>query len=189
MIGGNISFQTFYTSREESNCPLITKLVRIDRNIEKKGFSKDIDSLTVSLRFGNRIIINSDYEKIGEISRSDILEIVDFDPVKKTLLVIGPKKPKVDSSVHWMIHHARKEINAVVQLNGEKILEKFDGKIPCTEKEQFPGSFEMIKGVLKILRDSKSVLVKNYGVIFVGNSVNDVEENILNVYEKIGEKL
>jgi len=46
----------------------------------------------------------------------------------------------------------------------------------------------MIKEVLKKLRDSKSVLIKNYGVIFVGNSVNDVEENILNVYEKIGEK-
>jgi len=189
MIGGNISFQTFYTSREESNCPLITQLVRIDRNIEKKGFSKDIDSLTTSMRYGNRVIINSDYEKIGEINRSDILEIVDFDPVKKTLLVIGPKKAKVDSSVHWMIHYARKEINAVVQMNGEKIVEKFEGKIPCTEKERFPGSFEMIKEILRVLKDSKSVLVKNYGVIFVGNSVNDVEENILNVYEKIGEKL
>ena len=188
MIGENISFQTFYTSKEESNCPLITEFVRIDRNIEKKGFSKDIDSLTSSMRYGKRVIINSDYEKIGEISRRDILEIVDYDPVKKTLLVIGPKKPKVDSSVHWMIHHARSEINAVVQLNGQKILEKFEGKIPSTENEQTPGSFEMIKEVLKILRDSKSVFVKNYGIIFVGNGVNDVEGNILNVYKKIGEK-
>jgi len=178
MIRGNLNFQTFYTSKEESNCPLITEIIRVGKKIEKQGLSKDISSLIVSLRYGKRMIINTDYEDISRIKRGEILEIVDYDPVKKILLTIGPNQPKAETPVHWMIHHARNEINAVIQLNGEKITEKLKNKIPSTNQEQTPGSFEMIKEVLKTLRDSKNVLIKNQGVLFVGESIKDVEEQV-----------
>jgi ribulose-5-phosphate 4-epimerase/fuculose-1-phosphate aldolase len=178
MIRGNLSFQTFYTSKEESNCPLITEIVRIGKKIEKHGLSKDITSAIVSLRYGRRMIINSDYEDVGGIKRGEIVEIVDYDPVKKVLLTIGPVQPKVETPVHWMIHHARDEINVVIQLNGEKIVKKLAGKIPSTKKEQIPGSFEMIKEVLQNLKTGKSVLIKNQGVLFVGGSIKEVEEQV-----------
>ncbi len=173
-----LSFQTFYTSKEESNCPLITEIVRIGKKIEKQGISKDVTSAIVSLRYGRRMIINSDYNDLGGIKRGEILEIVDYDPVKKILLTIGPMQPRVETPVHWMIHHARNEINAIIQLNGDKIIKKLEGKIPSTEKEQIPGSFELTKEVLKILRTGKSVLIKNQGVLFVGESFKEVEEQV-----------
>ena len=176
MIRGNLNFQTFYTSKEESNCPLITEIIRIGKKIEKHSVLKDVESFIVSLRYGRRMIINSNYKEIGRIRRGEILEIVDYNPVKKILLTIGPVQPKTETPLHWMIHHARNEVNAVIQLNGEKIIEKLNGKIPSTEKEQLPGSFESIKEVLKVLRDSKSVLIKNQGVLFVGENIKDVEE-------------
>ena len=179
MLGKNITFQHFYISKEESNCPLITEIVRFGKKIEKQRLSKDITSLTISLRYGRRIIINGSYNDIGAIKRGEILETVDYDPVKKILLTIGPTEPKIETPLHWMIHHARNEVNIVVQLNGEKIVEKLNGKIPSTEKEQMPGSFESIKEVLKVLRYSKSVLIKNQGVLFVGGSVKDAEEQVL----------
>jgi ribulose-5-phosphate 4-epimerase/fuculose-1-phosphate aldolase len=178
MIRGNLNFQTFYTSKEESNCPLITEIVRIGKKIEKKNISKDVESLIVSLRYGRRMIINGNYKEIGGIRRGEILEIVDYDPVKKILLTIGPIQPRSETPIHWMIHHARNEVNAVIQINGEKIIEKMSGKIQSTEKEQIPGSFESIKEVLKVLRDSKSVLTKNQGVLFVGENIKEVEEQV-----------
>jgi len=178
MIRGNLNFQTFYTSKEESNCPLITEIIRIGKKIEKKGLAKDISSLIISLRYGRRMIINTDHDNISRIKREEILEIVDYDPVKKILLAIGPTQPKAETPVHWMIHHARDEINAVIQLNSEEIIEKIKDRIPSTNQEQITGSFEMIKEVLKALRDSKSVIIKNQGVLFVGNSIKDVEEQV-----------
>ncbi len=178
MIRGNLGFQTFYSSKEESNCPLITEIIRIGKKIEKQGLSKDIASVIVSLRYGRRVIINSDYNDLGGIKRGEILEIVDYDPVKKILLTIGPMQPRVETPVHWMIHHARNEINAIIQLNGEKIIKKLEGKIPSTKEEQISGSFEMVKEVLKTLRTGKSVLIKNQGVLFVGESFKEVEEQV-----------
>jgi len=181
MIKGNNSFQTFYTSKEESNCPLITEIVKIGKKIKNKDSSKNVTSVIVSLRYGHRMIINGDYKDIEEIKRGEILEIIDYDPVKKILLTIGPIQPKIETPIHWMIHHARNEVNAVIQLNGEKLVEKLEGKVPSTKDDLITGSFEMIKEVLKPLRESKSVLIKNYGVLFVGGSVKEVEEQVFKV--------
>jgi len=174
----NISFQTFYASKEEVNCPLITEIVRIGKKIKEQSNPKDISSVIISLRFGRRIIINGDYNDLSSIQRDEMLEVVDYDPVRNVLLVIGPKTPKTDTPVHWMIHNARNDVNCVIQLNGEKIVKKLKDKIPSTEKEQKPGSFEMTKDVLKTLRGSKNILIKNQGALFVGGNVKEVEEQV-----------
>ena len=183
MIERNLSFQTFYSSREESNSPLIPEIIRIGKKLEQINLSEKIGLLLVSLRYGKRIIINSDYKKISEIKRNDIIEIIDYDPVKNNLLIIGPKQPKNYSPLHWMIHHARKEVNVIVQLNGEKILKNINTKIPKTKDDLKPGSFEMIKEVLKNLRNSKTILIENQGILFVGENLKDVENQINNIFK------
>ena len=181
MIGGklpNTAFQTFYTSREESNCPLLPEFVKFGKKVKDSGLSKNITSAVISVRYGKRMIINTDYSNIDKITRGEILEIVDYDPVKKVLLTMGPKQPKIETPVHWMVHHARNEVNAVVQLTGENIIRIAEGKIPSTDNEHPVGSFEMIKEVLKELGNSKSVLIKNHGVLFVGQNLNELEDEV-----------
>jgi hypothetical protein len=39
----------------------------------------------------------------------------------------------------------------------------------------------MIKEILKYLRDSKKVIIKNIGAIFVGNNIREIEELISEV--------
>ena len=82
-----------------------------------------------------------------------------------------------------MIHHARKEVNVIVQLNGEKILKNINTKIPKTKDDLKPGSFEMIKEVLKNLRNSKTILIENQGILFVGENLKDVENQINNIFK------
>ena len=178
MNGGNLSniyFQTFYVSKEKSNCPLIADALRIEKKIKEHNFS----DIVISQRYGKRILINS-FNKDEDEIRDTFLEIVDYDPIKKVLLVMGPNEPRIETPLHWFIHHARTEVNAVVQINDKELCEKLK-KGPETQKDYSVVTLEQIKEVLKYLRDSKKVIIKNQGVIFVGNNLKEVEKLIFEV--------
>jgi len=179
----NISFQTFFASREQSNCPLIPDIVRIGKKLKEMGLLKDGTGV-VSLGYGRRVLINGNDVSLGDVGRGDILEIVDYDPVKRVALTIGDKEPHVETPVHWLIHHARDDVNAVVQINSKKLAEKLSKKLPVTEKEWPPGTFELTKEILKTLRTGKGILIKNKGALFVGNSLKEVEDLIVKTCEE-----
>jgi hypothetical protein len=179
----NISFQTFFASREQSNCPLIPDIVRIGKKLKEMGLLKDGTGV-VSLGYGRRVLINGNNVSLGDIGRGDILEIVDYDPVKRVALTIGDKEPNVETPVHWLIHHARNDVNAVVQINSKKLERELSKKLPATEKEWPPGTFELTKEILKALRNSKGILIKNKGALFVGNSLKEVEDLIIKTCEE-----
>ena len=187
MLDNNIikqSFQTFYVSKEESNCPLISEIVRIGKKLKEFEIVENIDKTIMSLSYGKRILINANNTKFGDIKQKDILEIVDYDPVKKVLLIMGPKEPYIDTSIHWLIHHARNEVNAIIQLYDIKT-EKLVNTIPITEKEYPIGSLEQAKEILKCLRNSKIVIIKNQGMMFVGCNVKEVEDLLLKNLEEL----
>ena len=178
MTGGNLSnifFRTFYVSKEKSNCPLIANALKVEKKLSQYNFN----DVVTSQRFGKRILINSFKDDKGEI-KDNFLEIVDYDPIKKVVLAMGPKEPRVETPLHWMIHNARSEVNTIVQINDKELSEKLK-KTPKTEKDYSVVTLEQIKEVLKHLRNSKKVILKNQGVIFVGNDINEVEKLILEV--------
>lgn len=178
MTGGNLSnifFQTFYVSKEKSNCPLIANAIKVEKRLKEYS----LNDITISQRYGKRVLINSSGDKKGEI-KDNFLEIVDYDPIKKIILAVGPNEPRIETPLHWMIHHARNEVNAVVQINDKELSEKLK-KIPKTEKDYSVVTLEQIKEVLKHLRSSKKVILKNQGVIFVGYDINEVERSISEV--------
>ncbi len=179
------SFQTFYISKEESICPLISEVVKIGKKFFEGGLSENINETVVSLRYGRRILINSDYVNFGELKQEDFLEIVDYDPLKKVLLAMGTKEPRIETPIHWLIHHARNEVNAVIQINDVKLIEQLGEKIPVTEKEYPTGTLEQIKEILKSLRNSKRIIVKNQSILFVGSSIKDVEDDALRTFKEL----
>ena len=178
-------FQTFYVSKEKTNCPLMPEIVKTGKKFKEIGFPKDIISASMSLRYGKRVLINAKNSNLGDIKREEFLEIVDYDPVKKVLLTMGSKEPRSDSSLHWLIHHARNEVNAIIQINDAVLAEKLIGKIPVTEKEYPQGTLEQAKEVLRVLRTSEKVVIKNQGILFVGSNVKDVEKNALETFEEL----
>jgi ribulose-5-phosphate 4-epimerase/fuculose-1-phosphate aldolase len=170
-----LHFQTFYVSKEESNCPLIADALRV----RKKIIDLDFKDVIISQRYGKRILINSNNFN-EEVIKVYFLEIVDYDPIKNILLVMGPNDPRIETPLHWFIHHARNEVNAVVQINDEELSDKLKDT-PKTQKDYSVVALEQIKEVLKNLKDSKKVIIKNQGVIFVGNNIKDVEKQISEV--------
>jgi len=170
--------QVFYSSREETNCPLITDMLKISRKINEKESLKDKKDVIISFTYGKRMLINGLVGDYPNIKRTELLEIVDYDPIKNNLLVMGSTEPLIETSIHFMIHHARKEIKVVAQINKEDILKIIKNEIPILEKKFPINSFEFIKQILKELKDNKIIGIKNDVVLFVGKDVKEIEEMI-----------
>jgi hypothetical protein len=186
MIGRDFSdlyFQTFYVSRETSNSPLLVDIMKIIKNFEEKRILID-SKLIISLSYGKRILINGNYSDISKINVDNFLEIVDYDPIKKIVLAIGKNEPCIETPLHWHIHNARTDINAVIQISGDNIAQKSYQNIPSTEKEWPIGTLELVKEVLKSLRNSKKILIKNIGTLFVGINLKEAEKLALKTYEE-----
>lgn len=185
MIDGNIintPIQTFFISKEISNCPNIQDIIKLSKKFDKFGI-KNIENYSVSITYGKRILINANNINIENIDQQDFIEIVDYDPVKNIILAMGKKNPHIDTPVHWLIHHARDDVNAIIQLNGENASKIFSNNFPETRKDYQPGTLELAKEVFKILRTSKKMIIKNIGVLFVGVSLKEVEDMILKSHE------
>jgi ribulose-5-phosphate 4-epimerase/fuculose-1-phosphate aldolase len=180
----NIPFQTFFMSREVSKCPLISDIIKIGKKINSLGLENPIDAV-ISLSYGKRILINSSDVNLINMSNHDILEIVDYDPIKNVVLAMGKQNPVVDTPVHWIIHHAREDVNAIIQLNGEMIIKQFLEKNPITETEYPSGTVELAKEVLKTIKISKKIVIRNIGCLFVGINLNEVENLIFKGDERI----
>jgi ribulose-5-phosphate 4-epimerase/fuculose-1-phosphate aldolase len=181
----NISFKTFYASREISICPLITEIIRVIKRFKQNDLLKKNIDLSISMKYGKRVLINAKNIDFTKLNPDDFLEIVDYNPLKKVLLLMGPKDPGLETPIHWLIHHAREEVKAIIQIDNEKFIEHIDKKLPITDGKYQKGSLEQAKEILFKLRTSKVVVIKNQGLIFVGESMMDVEDSVIKTFEVI----
>ena len=170
----NLALQVFYVSKEETNCPLVIEIIKIGKKLKEQGILTDKTSATISMKYGKRILINSDTKDFSMIRKEELIEVVDYNPLNNNLLVIGSADPKIETTLHWMIHHARDEVNIVIQINDEKILEKIKEKDMISTEKTPIHSIEFIKQSLKQLRDKPEIFIKEKGAIFVGKNVKDV---------------
>jgi len=168
--------QIFYVSKEETNCPLIIEIIKLSKKLKETNILKKDSEAIFSLTFGKRMIINGTVKDFANIKRDELLEIVDFDPIKNNLLLIGPAEPRIETSLHWMIHHARNDVNFVVQIKKTDIINKIK-EVDVTDKYPI-GSLDNTKEVLKALRTNKKVIIKNNGLLIVGRNIEDIDKQI-----------
>jgi len=159
--------QTFFISRETSNCPLISEMIKLGKRLEEIRLA-DKENGIVSLNYGKRLLINAKNIDVKQMKQHDVVEIVDYDPLKNIMMVIGIKDPCLEAPVHWIVQKARHDINAVLQINSTTLFEKLKGTLPTTEKE-----------ILKTLQTGKTILIKNTGILFVGINLQEIQDAIL----------
>lgn len=137
-------FQTFYVSKEASNCPLLIDMIRIGRTLETLGIPEDGYG-TISMKYGKRLLINAKHADIRQLTQQDILEIVDYDPIKRVMLVIGTREPPLETPVHWIIQKARHDITILLEITSPSILHKFPENLPSTEQNTPLGTLERVR--------------------------------------------
>lgn len=171
------ALQTLFVSRETSNCPLIAEMIKLGQNLKQLGLT-DTETGIISMDYGKRLLINAKNIDIKKMTQQDVVEIVDYDALKNVMMVIGPKDPAVETPVHWIIQKARHDINVLLQINSPALFERFQKTLPITEKETQPDSLERAKDILKTLRNGKTILLKNEGMIFGGINIKEINESL-----------
>ena len=171
------NFQTHFISKELTNYPQSNQIISNIKRIYDLYSENDFE-LIISVSFGKRIIISADNIHYKNISIHDLIEIVDYNPIKKMLLAIGEKIPNIEAPVHWIIHKARHDINAIVQINGKRIIEKYLHELPKTDNEYKSGTIDLTKEILRKLKKNKRIIIKNRGCIFTGINLKEIEDFI-----------
>ena len=105
----------------------------------------------------------------------NIVEIADYDPLKNIALAIGKEHPSLETPVHWMIHHAREDVHAILIISSQKLYEKYVEVLPKTSNERKGVTLEWVKEVLKTLKQGKKILLQNHKLMIVGLSLKEVE--------------
>ena len=186
MIGNDINrfgFQYFYVSKQGSNCTLIPTAVAFLNKLIENHPNLDLSVPIISLSYGKRIIINSATQDIDKIN---FLEIVDYDPIKHTYLLLGLSKPPIQTPLHWMVLNAKKEINVLLQMKIDLTNNHSSKKIPHINSEYLPWSLEGIKEILKLLRNNSCIIINNENILCAGFDLKEIETLI---YEIIEDKL
>ena len=177
------AFQTFYVSRETSACPFLADLNNFGKKIRSiKMFNHS--NFTISISYGKRMVITTKENNIAQVQSEDVIEIVDYDPIKQVLLVIGKNEPSSDVPIHWIIHHAREDINAVVQIQNNDILSRISVELPMTKSKLSGSVIDQAKMILQALRKGKTIGLKNMGVLSVGVNLKEIEESLISLPEE-----
>lgn len=95
---GSILGSTFFASREPIRNPLALRLVHEARTLGSKE-----PGLTGSI--GHRLVrgfLLSADSVLCNMREGDIVEVTDYDPVRKTSIVIGMKGPSRFLPLHWL---------------------------------------------------------------------------------------
>lgn len=171
------ALQMLFISRETSNCPLISEMIKLGQTLEELGLT-DNETSIMSVDYGKRLLINAKNVDLKKITQHDIVEIIDYDPLKNIMMLIGPKDPNIETPVHWIIQKARRDTNVLLQINSSDLFKKFQKTLPITEKETTPASLERAKDILKTLRNGKTILIKNEGILFSGINIKEIQEII-----------
>jgi hypothetical protein len=176
------ALHTLFVSRETSNCPLLSDMVTLGQSLQEVGLT-DKDTGILSLDYGKRLLINVKNADLKKLTQQDIVEIVDYDPLKNIMMVIGLNDPTLETPVHWIIQKARHDVNAVLQINSTSLFERFQNKLPTTENDTQPGTLERAKEILRTLRNGKTILIKNEGIVFVGINGKEIHDALIRYLE------
>ena len=169
-----ILFQTFFVSRERSSSPQIEEIIGFCKKLGEAKLLEEGKG-SVSIGYGNRMLITGEDALLSSLSSDDIVEVVDVDPIKNIVLAAGKRAPSKQTPVHWLIQRARHDVHVVVFLPNKKITEYNISDLPVTECMAPSGTIDLAKEVLKALRNGKTIIVKDTGLLLVGLTLHEIE--------------
>ncbi|MBN1280415.1 MAG: hypothetical protein JXA00_02070 [Candidatus Thermoplasmatota archaeon] len=172
------TMQIVFVSREESNCPLIAEMVRLGHSLLDLGVAQS-DPAVISLDYGKRLLITAKNVDAKTMSRQDVVEIVEYDPLKNIMMVIGSKDPCLEAPVHWMVQKARADINALLQVNSLPLVQKLQDTMPTTETGAPPTMLDQAKDILKTMRNRKSILLREKGLLCGGVNTTEIHTTLI----------
>ncbi|HEC94638.1 MAG TPA: hypothetical protein ENI45_01570 [Thermoplasmatales archaeon] len=102
--------QFFQLSKDKVRSPVISEVIQLGRGIaDKTGI--------VSVRYGKRMVSTAFPMPLNKLTEDVFVEVVDYDPVKNSLMFIGEPQPSALLAVHLLLLRAREDVNLIVHLH------------------------------------------------------------------------
>ena len=172
------SLQTFFVSHKLSTGPIINTLLEGIKTISDET-SQENPSAMISIGFGKRVVVTAEQTPLQSIQLEHLIEIVDYDAFKQVLLIIGKKEPSQDAAVHWMIHHAKNEIGAIVHLTTDEENEKIPDTIPQINANPYGSILDRSKIILKTLQNHQTLYLEGEGIFLTGKTISEVRQQLM----------
>ena len=168
--------QIFFASHELPSNPLVNEIIKAGKTIAEKTDGDQTQGI-ISLGFGKRIITTAQTTNFSSIEQEHLIEIVDYDPYKQILLIMGKKEPIPTIAINWMLHHAKQEIGAIVQL--ENIEEPYLKKnIQTIDTQPHSPILNQVKILLKALQKESILKLENQGILITGRTISDIQHHL-----------
>jgi len=166
--------QTFVITRETSNCPLIPEMSRLGSRCRDLGVA-DPDRVLISYDYGRRLLVTAEHADAKNLRQEDIVEIVEYNPLKDIMMIIGPKDPCTDAPVQWMIQKARHDINITLQVNNPGLNDALPDTVPKVPDPLPTQTIEKAKVLLRALQKSP-VIGTPTGILIIGVNAKVIEQ-------------
>lgn len=178
MKEGKIRFKTVFLSDKIPSNSKIDKLKKWTKIFQKQGLTPEINGNytgNLSFRFKKGFVITASGLRDKENLMDDcFVYIKNYDEKSNTFFLEGKMIPSSESVMHYLIYKNCNEINAIFHGHNDSILisaEKLE--LPVTKKEYSAGTLNLAKEVVKILKKSKLIVLKNHGFVCLGATMEE----------------
>ena len=171
-------FETVFLSKNPPHDEKTNRLIYWAKRFDKLGLTPK-SAGNLSFRTGKGFVITGTGINLGAIEKEGLVEVLKVEIEKSPILVYakGRVSPSKESLLHSEIYELRAEINAVLHAHDQLVLAFVDKlRMPCTEREQPGGSYELAKEVNKLLclrKDVRYFVLKNHGIIAMGETLEE----------------
>jgi hypothetical protein len=168
----SIMGSTFFASREPVRNPLTLKMMDRARRMASRDLSLT-GSLGVRLPRGLLLTIDTPLAKLAE---GDIVEVTDYDPVRKTSMVIGLKEPSVHVPLHWLGLRTHPEDNVTLLLH----MEEPPKGVPLFSSKLLHASFEEAMEVVRAMKagNQRAMFLEGRGVFLVSKDLETLLDDV-----------
>jgi hypothetical protein len=168
---GSILGSTFFASREPVRNTMTLKLVKA---CQEMGSQEPALMGSLGYRLVRGFLLTTD-GNFNTMREGDIVEVTDYDPVRKTSLVIGLREPSKFVPLHWLS----------LQTNPDKLVTLFlfvdpaPPGIDIFSSKLLHGSFEEAMEVAKVLKASKKdvIFIDGGGLFMVSKNLETLSKD------------
>jgi L-fuculose-phosphate aldolase len=159
------------------------RVIELCQKISKEGLVKGTWG-NISIREGKKVYITPSGYPYDKMKEEDII-VIDLNGE----IIEGFREPSSELKVHIAIYNERKDVNCVLHTHPVyssivSLVKDFipplieDGVMICGERINVskygePGSWELANNVLNALGTNNAVILKNHGLVTVGENENE----------------
>jgi len=134
------------------------------------------------------IITGSTLDSKKDMCDADFVKVIHADAATGMVAAEGARDPSSESIMHYEIYKQRPDVSAIFHGHDKQITSNATVlEVPETDKEELPGTVELMQQVMAVLGQEKFIVMKNHGFLSLGESMEEAGLLALHLKSKISE--